>query len=115
MLNHALDTIKHFILDTEPCEANNFFSKIYDKISVVSGDIHDFSNYVTKSDTIEELVNKKIDNVLSNSLPASEPHSEISKRLENLELICGELARKIDNFNFRPLNPTFTKDTDYRA
>ena len=110
MLNHALDTIKHFILHTEPCETNNFFSKTYDKISAVSSDIHDLSNYVTKLDTIEELVNKMIDNVLSNSLPASEPHS--CKRLENLELICGELTRKMDNFNFKPLNPTLTIDTE---
>ena len=50
--------------------------------------------------------------MLSNSLPASEPHSEISKSLENLELICSELTRKMDNFNFRPLHPTFAINTE---
>ena len=68
-----------------------------------------YLNTSTKLDSLEEFVNKKIDNVLSNSLTISEPNSEVIKRLDNLESICGELKSKIDKFNVKPFNhpPTF--------
>ena len=91
MLNHALDTIKHFIMHTEPNDIDTFFSKTNEKISAVSENVHDLSKYVTKLDSIEEFVNKKIDNVLSNSLTISEPNSEVIKRLERYPLCLAYL------------------------
>ena len=85
MLNHALDAIKHFIMRTEPNDIDTFFSKTNEKISALSENVHDLSKYVTKLDSVVEFVNKKIDNVLSNSLTISEPNSEVIKRLDNLE------------------------------
>ena len=113
-LNHALDTIKHFIMRTEPNDIDTFFSKTNEKISALSENIYDLSKYVTKLDSLEEFVNKKIDNVLSNSLTISEPNSEVIKRLDNLESICGELKSKIDKFNIKPFNhlPTLNTETN---
>ena len=114
MLNHALDTIKHFIMRTEPNDIDTFFSKTNEKISALSENVHDLSKYVTKLDSVEEFVNKKIDNVLSNSLTISEPNSKVIKRLDNLESICGELKGKIDKFNVAPFNhpPTLNTQTN---
>ena len=113
-LNHALDTIKHFIMRTEPNDIDTFFSKTNEKISALSENVYDLSKYVTKLDSVEEFVNKKIDNVLSNSLTISEPNSEVIKRLDNLESICGELKSKIDKFNVAPFNhpPTLNTETN---
>ena len=114
MLNHALDTIKHFIMRTEPNDIDTFFSKTNEKISALSENVHDLSKYVTKLDPVEEFVNKKIDNVLSNSLTISEPNSEVIKHLDNLESLCGELKSKIDKFNVAPFNhpPTLNTQTN---
>ena len=113
-LNHALDTIKHFIMRIEPNDIDTFFSKTNEKISALSENIYDLSKYVTKLDSLEEFVNKKIDNVLSNSLTISEPNSEVIKRLDNLKSICGELKSKIDKFNVKPFNhpPTLNTETN---
>ena len=72
---------------TEPNDIDTFFSKTNEKINALSENIYDLSKYVTKLDSLEEFVNKKIDNVLSNSLTISEPNPEVIKRLHNLELV----------------------------
>ena len=100
-LSHALDTIKHFIIHTEPKETNKLFSKVQDKISTLSDSMHDLSNYVTKLDAIEEFVNKKVENASSDF----DSYSKIIDRLDSLESICGQLRNKIDSFSVSRLNP----------
>ena len=107
-VSQALDTIKQFISHTEPKEINKFFEKTHDKISNLSDSMHDLSNYATKLDVIEEFVNKKVENVSSNS----DSYSKIIDRLDSLESICGQLRNKMDSFNVSRLNPIPTVDLD---
>ena len=91
-LNHTLDTIKHFITHTEPKEVNNFFMVTNKKIDTLENSINDLSKYITKLDTIEEIVNSKI----KESSPPYSPYNldDLTSRIASLESLCTQLNTK---------------------
>ena len=56
-LEHAIATIKHFIFHLEPKNVENYFMRIDDKISSVTDNLSDLSNYVTILDSVQKTVN----------------------------------------------------------
>ena len=56
-LEHAIATIKHFILHLEPKNVENYFMRIDDKISSVTDNLSDLSNCVTILDSVQKTVN----------------------------------------------------------
>ena len=55
MLNHAVDAIKHFILMFEPSNAVNSLDKLNYDITMLSDNVSDMANYITKLDKLENL------------------------------------------------------------
>ena len=51
-LEHAITTIRHFILHLEPKKVENFFTCIEAKITSVGDNLADLSNYVTVLDSV---------------------------------------------------------------
>ena len=93
-----LSTIKHFITHIEPEEVSNFFMVTNKKIDTHENSINDLSKYITKLDTIEEIVNSKI----KESSPYS-PYNldDLTSRIASLESLCTQLNTKIDSMNNR--------------
>ena len=69
-LNHAITTIKHFILHLKPSDVENYFKSIDSKVTSINDNLVDLSNYVTKLDDIHKLTdttNKLVHSNLNNS------------------------------------------------
>ena len=105
-LNHAITTIKHFILHLKPSVVENYFESIESKVSAVSDNLADLSNYVTKLDAIHELIgstNKLIHLKTSSSASGNNLLDVIDSRIQKLESICAELSNKLESFDLSPL------------
>ena len=105
-LEHAIATIKHFILHLEPKNVENYFMRIDDKISSVIDNLSDLSNYVTILDSVQKTVNST--NTIINSKVSSTDGDSVSLgqldiRLQKLESICSQLTTKLESFDISAL------------
>ena len=103
-LEHAITTIRHFILHLEPKKVENFFTSIETKITSVSDNLADLSNYVTMLDSVHKTVNST--NALVNSKVGSNDSQalgQLDTRLEKLESICSQLSTKLESFDISAL------------
>ena len=105
-LNHAITTIKHFILHLQPSIVENYFKSIESKVTSVSDNLIDLSNYVTKLDAIHELAGSTNNIINSKTISsASETKSleMIDSRIQKLESISSQLSTKLESLDFSPL------------
>ena len=108
-LDHAISAVKHFVisLDLEPDTLNNFVSNVTKdmemlkchvtdlsrNITSISDNLSDLSNYVSKLDSLEEFVTKKLESIELESMKSN----DILVRVSNLEELCKTLNTKLDN------------------
>ena len=108
-LNHAISAVKHFVisLDLEPDTLNNFVTNVTKDMEMlkchvtdlsgnltsISDNLSDLSNYVSKLDSLEEFVTKKLESIESESMKSN----DILVRVSNLEELCKTLNTKLDN------------------
>ena len=105
-LNHAITTIKHFILHLKPSNVESYFKSIESKVTSVNDNLADLSNYVTKLDAIHELAGST--NSILNSKPLSSPPENnsldmIDSRIQKLESMCSQLSDKLESLDFSQL------------
>ena len=105
-LEHAIATIKHFILHLEPKNVENYFMRIDDKISSVTDNLSDLSNYVTILDSVQKTVNST-NTIISSKVSSTDGDSvslgQLDIRLQKLESICSQLTTKLESFDISAL------------
>ena len=95
-LNHALDTVKHYILHIEPKQVNDSLHKIDDNLSTVKDKVDSLhEDYVSKLTSIEEFINKRV----LVTTPQVDSHNTLMDRIHNLESLCTQLATKMDTLS----------------
>ena len=105
-LNHAITTIKHFILHLKPSDVENYFKTIDSKVTSINDNLVDLSNYVTKLDDIHKLTdttNELVHSNLNNPESDKKPFDAFDSRIQKLESICAQLSTKLESFDMRPL------------
>ena len=119
-LDHAVSAIKHFIINLEPGTLDNFVTNVTmdmetmkchatelsRNITDLSNNLTDLSNYVSKLDSLEEFVTKKLESMKS---------SNILERVSNLEELCQTLNSKLDDriSNPPPINSSQDNTTSH--
>ena len=100
-LEHAIATIKHFILHLEPKNVENYFMRIDDKISSVTDNLSDLSNYVTILDSVQKTVNST-NTIISSKVSSTDGDSvslgQLDIKLQKLESICSQLTTEFGAF-----------------
>ena len=107
-LSNSINTMRHFILTFQPDSAVNTLTKtsknvdrILDKVEGVDNRLADISNYITKLDDLEKLVNEKIQSV---NVPSShcKVDTDLTARISNVESLITQLNEKLDSINTIP-------------
>ena len=105
-LNHAITTIKHFILHLKPSHVEKYFKSIDSKVTPINDNLVDLSNYVTKLDDIHKLTgttNELVHSNLNNSESDKKSFDAFDSRIQKLESICTQLSTKLESFDMHPL------------
>ena len=102
-LNHAIATIKHFILHLKPSVVEDYFKSIESKVTSVSDNRMDLSNYVTRLDAIHELTGSTNNIINSKTISSASENKSlemIDSRIQKLESMCSQLSTKLESLDF---------------
>ena len=100
--------MRHFISTFQPDSAANTLTKtsnnvdrILDKVEGVDNRLADISNYITKLDDLEKLVNEKIQSV---NVPSThcKADTDLTARISDVESLITQLNEKLDSINTIP-------------